>query len=85
MSDATRWGATKFRAATDTAKPDPGLCVLANHDPALWLAWQFDVPEKGEGMVQAFRRDKSAFESARFPLAGLDAEARYVVTNLDSG
>jgi len=54
-------------------------------DPSLWIAWQFDVPEKGEGVVQAFRRDKSVYESARFKLAGLDAGAQYAVTNLDSG
>jgi alpha-galactosidase len=54
-------------------------------DPALWIAWQFDLPEKGRGMVQAFRRDKSAYESACFKLAGLDSAARYAVTNLDSG
>ena len=54
-------------------------------DPALWIAWQFDLPEKGRGMVQAFRRDKSAYESACFKLAGLDSAARYSVTNLDSG
>jgi alpha-galactosidase len=54
-------------------------------DPALWVAWQFDLPEKGEGMVQAFRRDRSVYETARFKLAGLDPAARYTVTNLDSG
>ena len=36
-------------------------------------------------MVQAFRRDKSVYESARFKLAGLEPEARYAITNLDSG
>lgn len=54
-------------------------------DPALWMAWQFDVPEKGEGMVQAFRRSQSVYETARFPLRGLAADDRYVVTNLDTG
>ncbi|MGO8677387.1 MAG: alpha-galactosidase [Limisphaerales bacterium] len=54
-------------------------------DPALWIAWQFDTPEHGEGLVQAFRRDKSVYESARFKLAGLEPEARYAITNLDSG
>ena len=54
-------------------------------DPTLWMAWQFDVPEKGEGMVQAFRRDESVYEAARFKLRGLDPGARYTVTNLDSG
>jgi len=54
-------------------------------DPSLWMAWQFDLPEKGEGMVQVFRRDKSVYESARFKLSGLDPSARYQITNLDSG
>jgi alpha-galactosidase len=54
-----------------------------SRDAALWIGWQFDVPEKGQGLVQAFRRDKSAFESARFKLSGLDEQARYVVTDVD--
>jgi alpha-galactosidase len=28
-------------------------------DKTAWIAWQFDCPEQGEGMVQAFRRDGS--------------------------
>ncbi len=51
----------------------------------VWLAWQFDLPEKGEGMVEAFRREQSAYDTARFQLKGLDARARYLVTSLDSG
>jgi alpha-galactosidase len=49
-----------------------------------WIAWQFDRPEQGEGMVQAFRRPESAYESARFRLRGLDALAKYRVTVLDA-
>jgi len=44
-----------------------------------WLAWQFNRPEAGEGMVQAFRRPESDFVAARFRLRGLDPEARYAV------
>ena len=54
-------------------------------DPTLWMAWQFDLPERGAGMVQAFRRAESLYESARFLLRGLDPEARYRLTNVDSG
>ena len=50
-----------------------------------WTAWQFDVPEQGEGMVQAFRRGQSNHEIAHFKLRGLDAGAEYVLTNLDTG
>jgi alpha-galactosidase len=48
-----------------------------------WIAWQFDCPEQGEGMIQAFRRDASIYESARLRLRGLDPAATYTVTNLD--
>jgi len=49
----------------------------------LWLAWQFDLPERQRGMVQGFRRAGSSYESARFKLHNLNPEARYVVTDLD--
>jgi alpha-galactosidase len=52
-------------------------------DNALWMAWQFDRPEAGEGIVQVFRRENSPYESARFRLESLDPEARYVVRRLD--
>ena len=48
-----------------------------------WIAWQFDRPDLGEGMVQAFRRKQSIYESARLRLHGLDPDARYVLSNLD--
>ncbi len=48
-----------------------------------WLAWQFDRPEAGQGMVQVFRRANSIYESARLKLRGLDSHARYLVTDLD--
>ena len=54
-------------------------------DNTVWMAWQFDRPETGEGMVQAFRRHESDYESARLRLRGLDADATYVVTDLDTG
>jgi len=49
-----------------------------------WMAWQFDRPDLGEGMVQAFRRADSFYESARLKLRGLDPKARYRVRNLDA-
>ena len=52
-------------------------------DNTVWMAWQFDRPEAGEGMVQVFRRENSFYESARLTLQGLDPGARYTVSNLD--
>ncbi|MHB1456921.1 MAG: NPCBM/NEW2 domain-containing protein [Armatimonadota bacterium] len=48
-----------------------------------WMAWQFDLPETGEGMVQAFRRTQSIFESGRLKLHGLDSDTRYSVRDTD--
>ena len=50
----------------------------------VWMAWQFDRPEIGEGMVQAFRREKSVYESARVNLRGLEPDARYTVKDIDA-
>ncbi len=54
-------------------------------DNTVWMAWQFDRPEVGEGMVQVFRRHESFYESARVKLQGLDPKADYLITNLDAG
>ena len=52
-------------------------------EPEAWVAWQFDRPEEGKGVVQAFRRPRSWYESARFRLRGLDPGARYTLRNFD--
>ncbi|MCX6219649.1 MAG: alpha-galactosidase [Bacteroidia bacterium] len=48
-----------------------------------WLAWQFDRPDLGEGMLQAFRRPECSDESVTYVLHGLKPKARYEVRNLD--
>jgi alpha-galactosidase len=52
--------------------------------PEIWIAWQFHRLDLGEGLVQAFRRDRSPYVSAQFKLRGLNANARYRVANLDA-
>ena len=52
-------------------------------DQSQWLGWQFDCPEKGEGMIQLFRRQNCLSESICVKLHGLDPEATYTLTNLD--
>ena len=49
-----------------------------------WIAWQFDRPEEGKGMVQAFRRPNSIYVTAQLPLSALDPNARYAVTDVDA-
>jgi len=53
-------------------------------EDTVWMAWQFDCPERGEGMVQVFRRANSTDESIRVKLHGVEASALYTLTNLDT-
>jgi len=59
---------------------------LASYSTAddVWMAWQFDRPDLGAGMVQAFRRADSLYEAARLKLRGLEPDAQYRVANLDA-
>jgi alpha-galactosidase len=51
----------------------------------VWVAWQFDRPDLGEGLVQAFRRPQSAVQTAQYHLHGLIPDQLYAVTDVDSG
>jgi alpha-galactosidase len=48
-----------------------------------WIAWQFDRPDQSDGVVQAFRREKSAEPARLLRLNGLDPSAHYKITNFD--
>jgi alpha-galactosidase len=50
----------------------------------VWMAWQFNCPETGEGMIQAFRRKNNSCEDNVFILHGLNTESIYSVTDIDS-
>lgn len=52
-------------------------------DDDTWMAWQFDCPDKGEGVVQAFRHANSPYEAIRVRLHGLSPDAVYTLTNVD--
>lgn len=48
-----------------------------------WIAWQFNRPGDGDGIIQAFRRDSCNEATMTFHLNGLDPEAQYQVTDFD--
>lgn len=54
-------------------------------DTDQWMAWQFDIPEEGQGVVQAFRRQDSPHESAHYRLRNLDPDAKYEIESFDGG
>ena len=50
----------------------------------LWTAWEFVDAEKGEGFVQAFRREASPYETFAVWPKGLDPAKRYVFEDVDT-
>ncbi len=82
--DWMRRGISDWRSVADNYFGD--YYPLTAYDPSnhAWMAWQFNRPETGRGLVQAFRRSNSKAVSAQFELHGLDPYARYEITNLDT-
>ena len=48
-----------------------------------WIAWQFNRPDKGEGLIEVFRRPRSQAASMTLRPRGLDAQAVFELQNLD--
>lgn len=48
-----------------------------------WIAWQFNRPAQGDGVIQAFRRGNCEAATTTVRLRGLDPAAQYTLTNFD--
>lgn len=67
-------------------------CMLGDYYPLTpysleldeWIAWQFNRPEQGDALIQAFRRDICVESTMTFHLNGLNPAMQYEVTNLDA-
>ena len=67
-------------------------CMLGDYYPLtpysltndVWIGWQFDRPEQGDGVIQVFRRGDSIYRQADLKLHGLEAEKEYAITDLDT-
>ena len=57
----------------------------SGYSSAGWAAWQYDDPERGEGVVMAFRRANSSCSKAEFELGGICTDCMYKVEDLDTG
>jgi alpha-galactosidase len=81
--DALRRLFTQWRRISPNYYGDFYPLTPWSRDDRVWIAWQFDRPESGEGMVQVFRRPNSVYEAARFKLHGLESAALYAVADID--
>ncbi len=52
-------------------------------DHTVWVAWQYDRPDLGEGTAVAFRRQASPYTSATLELKAIDPKAKYEVDWVD--
>lgn len=50
----------------------------------VWMAWQFNRENEGDGCVQAFRREACGTRQIILKLRGLDPKAYYIIRNLDN-
>jgi alpha-galactosidase len=49
-----------------------------------WIAWQYQSPERREGIIQAFRREANTTDSTHVVPRGLNPKASYIIENLDT-
>jgi alpha-galactosidase len=49
-----------------------------------WIAWQYNLPDEGEGVVQAFRRKDASEDVQIYRLRGLEPDAHYEIKDLDT-
>ena len=54
-------------------------------DETSWCAVQWNRPERGDGMIQVFRRARSPYPCAELSLCGIDPNATYRILDLDGG
>ncbi len=55
-----------------------------NLDNSRWIAWQYNSPKQGKGIVQAFRRAGCPEASLTVKLRGLSPKAEYAVRDIDT-
>lgn len=73
----------QWRSVSDNFLGDFYTLTPYSLEKSSWMAWQYDRPEAGKGMVQAFRREECSGESINVRLKGLTKTAEYELVNLD--
>ena len=81
--DRLRRAVNEWRSFADCYQGDFYPLTPCSLAPDTWLAWQFDRPDLGRGVVQAYRRAEATASTLGLKLHGLDPAGSYRVTNLD--
>ncbi|MBO7394193.1 MAG: alpha-galactosidase [Abditibacteriota bacterium] len=83
--DFMRKIAEEFRTIKECYTGDYYPLTPWNIDKDKWIAAQFDLPEAGKGIIQAFRRPENKEPAITVTLRGLRPGAKYKFTNRDGG
>jgi alpha-galactosidase len=73
------------RAAPLLLHGDYYPCTPFSRNAEQWVAWQFDRPELGEGLLQGIRHSACPDEAFTIRPQGLDPEADYLLENPETG
>jgi len=74
----------QFKALRHLAVGDFYPLMDPSVDPMHWTGYQFHRDDLGEGMVLLFRRKRSPYPAVQIRLRGLDPDASYELTNVDT-
>ncbi len=74
----------QYRSISDLYRGDFYPLTDYSASDNAWIAWQYYDPSQGRGMMQAFRRPQSTTGSMQLKLQGLEWNAVYTLTNLDT-
>ncbi len=83
--DAIRERCAEFVRVRPFLSEDAYALTVPGDAADTWSAQQYHRPADGAGIVLLFRREGSPYETAVFPLRGLDIESKYVFTDCDTG
>ena len=84
-ADVTRAAIAEYKRVRNYLDCDFYPLIASPLDDSGWAASEYNRPEKGDGIVLAFRRPLSPLDRAEFTLNGLEPGAAYEVTNADTG
>lgn len=83
--DAAQKSLAQWRNAAEYFFGDFWPLSAYNIGKDVWMAWQFSLPDRSAGMIQAFRRPDCPYVSAQFKLHALESHAVYSVSDSDAG
>ncbi len=83
-SSAIKWQVAELRDLGDLFLGDYYQLTRYSRQDEVWVAWQFDRPDQGRGLVQAFRRSRDEQQTLGLRLRNLNPAVSYSVTDLDA-